>query len=383
MTEIRIPFAKPSIDEDDVAAVVETLWSGWLTSGPNVRGLEAELAEYCGAKYVNAVNSATAAMHLALAAWDIGTGDEVITTPYTFTATASVIVHVGATPVLADIREGDGNIDPEAIERAITPRTRAVIPVHYGGEPCDMDVIMDIAGRNGLKVLEDAAHAVGAFYKGRAIGAIGDATAFSFYANKNMTTAEGGAVATNDEALSERIRVLTLHGMTKDAWNRYDAGGSWKYDIVDFGFKDNLPDLGAALGRAQLRKLDRLIEERTRVAQRYIANLKDEENLILPSFSEESRQAWHLFVVRVRNEQSPVPRDQVIRELAARGIGTSVHFIPLHYHTAYKRLGYWQKGDFPVAERFFEGAISLPMYPDLANEQVDEVCDALREILHP
>jgi len=383
MTEIRIPFAKPSIDEDDVAAVVETLRSGWLTSGPNVRGLEAELAAYCGAKYVNAVNSATAALHLALAAWDIGPGDEVITTPYTFTATGSVIVHVGATPVLADIREGDGNIDPDAIERAITPRTRAVVPVHYGGEPCDMDAIMEIARRNGLKVLEDAAHAVGAFYKGRAIGAIGDATAFSFYANKNMTTAEGGAVATDDEALSERVRVLTLHGMTRDAWNRYDAGGSWKYDIVDFGFKDNLPDLGAALGRTQLRKLDRLIEQRTRVAQRYIANLKDEEHLILPSFSEESRQAWHLFVVRVKNEQSPVPRDQVIRELAARGIGTSVHFIPLHYHTAYKRLSSWQKGDFPVAERFFEGAISLPMYPDLANEQVDEVCEALREILHP
>ncbi len=383
MTEIRIPFAKPSIDEDDVAAVVETLRSGWLTSGPNVRGLEAELAEYCGAKHVNAVNSATAAMHLALAAWEIGRGDEVITTPNTFTATASVIVHVGATPVLADIREGDGNIDPGAIERAITPRTRAVIPVHYGGEPCDMDSIMDIAHRNGLKVLEDAAHAVGAFYKRRAIGAIADATAFSFYANKNMTTAEGGAIATDDEALSERVRLLTLHGMTKDGWNRYGAGGSWRYDIVEFGFKDNLPDLGAALGRVQLRKLDRLIDERTRVAQRYFANLKDEEHIILPSFSEESRQAWHLFVVRVKNEQSPVPRDQVIRELAARGIGASVHFIPLHYHTAYQRLGYWQKGDFPVAERFFEGAISLPMYPDLANEQVDEVCEALRAILHP
>ncbi|MCL4232272.1 MAG: DegT/DnrJ/EryC1/StrS aminotransferase family protein [Dehalococcoidia bacterium] len=383
MAEIRIPFAKPSIDEDDIAAVTETLRSGWLTSGPNVRALEAELGAYCGAKHVNAVNSATAAMHLALAAWDIGPGDEVITTPYTFSATASVIVHVGATPVLADIREGDGNIDPVQIERAITPRTRAIIPVHYGGEPCDMDAIMSIARRHGVKVLEDAAHAVGAFHRGRPIGSISDATAFSFYANKNMTTAEGGALATNDQALSERVRVLTLHGMTKDAWKRYDAGGSWRYDIVEFGFKDNLPDLGAALGRSQLRKLDGLIEERTRVARRYIANLSGEEHLILPTFSEESRQAWHLFVVRVKNEQAPVPRDEVIRQLAARGIGTSVHFIPLHFFTAYQRMGRWRNGDFPVAERFFEGAISLPMYPDLADEQVDEVCAALREILHP
>ncbi len=383
MAELRIPFFRPSIDDIDVEAVAETLRSGWLTSGPNVKELEAEIASYCGATYVNAVNSCTAAMHLCLAAWGIGPGDEVITTVYTFSATATVIVHCGATPVLVDIRDRDFNIDPAAIEQAITPRTKAIIPVHFGGEPCRMDEIMAIARRHNLKVMEDAAHSIGTLYRGRHVGSISDAAAFSFYANKNITTGEGGALATNDEELSERVRVLTLHGMTKDAWNRFDAGGSWRYDIKEFGFKDNLTDLAAALGRTQLKKIERLLDGRARVAARYFENLRDEEHLILPGFDEENRHAWHLFVVRVKNEQSPVQRDDVIRRLAERGIGTSVHYIPLHYHTAYKNLGRWAPGDFPVAEKVFEGAISLPIYPDMTNEEVDYVCNALRDILHP
>jgi dTDP-4-amino-4,6-dideoxygalactose transaminase len=380
MVEIRVPFARPSIDEADVAAVVKSLTSGWLTSGPNVAALETELAEYTGAKFVNAVNSCTAAMHLALRAWDIGPGDEVITTPYTFSATGTVIVHTGATPVFADIRERDANIDPEAIERAITPQTKAIIPVHFAGEPCDMDAICDIARRHGLKVLEDAAHAIGTRYKGTPIGVHGDAVAFSFYANKTMTTGEGGALASDDEEFSNRVRVLTLHGMTRDAWKRYDAGGNWRYDIVEFGQKDNLTDLAGALGRQQLIRLEDFIERRTHAAQRYFANLADEEHIILPHFGEENRTAWHLFVIRIK-ESSPVPRDEVIRRLAERGIQTSVHFIPLHYFTAYQKLGRWQKGDFPIAEHFHEGAISLPMYADLTDEMVDEVSTALREIL--
>jgi len=383
VTEFRIPFFKPSIDEEDIAAVAETLRSGWLTSAGNVRALEEELGRYCNAPFVNAVNSATAAMHLALVAWDVGPGDEVITTPYTFSSTATVVIHTGAMPVFADVREGDFNIDPAQVERAVTPRTKAIIPVHFAGEPCRMDEIMEIARRHGLKVLEDAAHAIGSVYHGRMVGEIGDATAFSFYATKNMTTGEGGALATHDEALSERVRMLTLHGMTRDAWNRYDAGGNWRYDVAAFGFKDNMTDTAAALGRTQLRKLDAGLEARTRTVQRYIANLRDEEHLILPQFDEANRHAWHLFVVRVRNESSPVPRDDVIRQLAERGIGTSVHFIPVHYHSAYERLGRWKRGDFPVAERLFEGAISLPLFPAMTDAQVDEVCGALKEILHP
>jgi dTDP-4-amino-4,6-dideoxygalactose transaminase len=319
-------------------------------------------------------------MHLALAAWRLGPGDEVITTPYTFAATATVIVHVGATPVLADVRDSDANIDPEQIERAITPRTKAIVPVHFAGEPCDMDAILDIARRHDLKVLEDAAHAVGSAYRGRPVGSIGDATAFSFYATKNMTTGEGGALATDDQELSDQVRVLTLHGMTKDAWKRYDAGGSWRYDVGEFGFKDNLTDLAAALGRRQLKKLDAFTEQRTRIAQRYFANLGDEEHLRLPGFSEENRHAWHLFMVRVL-PSSPVGRDDVIRQLAERGIQTSVHFIPIHYHSAYRRLGSWKEGDFPVAEGIFEGAISLPIYPDMTDAEADDVSAALRDVL--
>jgi dTDP-4-amino-4,6-dideoxygalactose transaminase len=382
VAEQRIPFVKVQLDEDDIAAVEGVLRSGWLTTASQVKALEDELSAYTGAKHVNAVNSATAAMHLCLAAWDIGPGDEVITTPYTFTATANVILHCGATPVLVDVREADANLDPELVERAITPRTRVILPVHIAGEPCDLDALLALARPRGIKVLEDAAHAIGSLYRGRAIGSVSDAAAFSFYANKTMTTGEGGALATDDAELSARVRRLTLHGMSRDAYNRYGAGGSWRYDIEEFGFKDNLTDIAAALGREQLKKLEHFIEERTRVAQRYFANLRDEERIILPSFNEEHRHPWHLFMIRISNE-SAVGRDDVIRELAERGIGTSVHFIPLHYHTAYQRLGRWSKGDFPVAEHFFEGEISLPMYPSMTNAEVDEVCQALREILHP
>jgi dTDP-4-amino-4,6-dideoxygalactose transaminase len=380
MSGFRIPFFKPAVDEDDIAAVAEALRSGWLTSGPNVGAFEQELAAACSARHVNAVNSCTAAMHLALAAWGLGPGDEVITTAYTFSATATVIVHTGARPVLVDVREHDVNIDPALVEAAITPRTKAIVPVHFAGEPCDMDALMDIAHQHNLKVLEDAAHAIGSAYHGRPIGSIGDATAFSFYATKNITTGEGGALATGDEQLSERVRQLTLHGMTRDAWRRYDAGGSWRYDVAAFGFKDNLTDMAAALGRSQLRKLDTFIEARSRAVARYFVNLRDEEHLVLPRFDEANRQAWHLFLVRVR-DTAPVGRDDVIRGLAERGIGTSVHFIPLHFHSAYRGLGEWREGDFPVAERVFRGAISLPLFPTMTDAEVDDVCQAIRELL--
>lgn len=380
MAELRIPFFRPSISEEDVAAVAETLRSGWLTSAGNVKALEAELATECGAGFVNAVNSATAALHLCLEAWDIGPGDEVITTPYTFVATATTIIHAGADVVFADVRDHDLNIDPAAVELAITPRTKAIVPVHFAGQPCDMDAIMGIARAHGLKVLEDAAHAIGAAYRGRPIGSIGDATAFSFYATKNMTTGEGGALATNDEQLSERVRRLTLHGMNKDAWNRYGPCGSWRYDITEFGFKDNLTDTAAALGRSQLRRLEQLRQGREAAVQRYFANLRGEEHLQLPGFSEGDTHAWHLFMVRVK-PSAPVQRDEVIVRMAERGIGCSVHFIPVHTFAAYRALGRWREGDFPVAENAFRGAISLPLFPDMTAAEVDIVCEELRAAL--
>ncbi len=378
MTELRIPFFRPSIDDDDVEAVAAALRSGWLTSAGNVRAFEQELAEASGASHVNVVNSATAAMHLALAGWGLGPGDEVITTPYTFVSTATVILHTGASVVFADIRDADFNIDPAAIERAITPRTRAIVPVHFAGEPCQMDEIMALAAAHDLKVLEDAAHAIGSAYRGRPIGSIGDATAFSFYATKNITTGEGGALATDDTDLSDAVRQLTLHGMTRDAWNRYGPGGSWRYDIVNLGFKDNMTDFAAALGRSQLRKIDQLRDGRTRAVTRYFQNLRDDEHLQLPAFDPANQQAWHLFAVRIR-PSAPVQRDEAAKRMAEKGIGVSVHFIPVHTFSAYRELGPWGPGAFPVAENAFRGALSLPLFPSMTEAEVDEVCEALHD----
>ena len=380
MAELRIPFFRPDIDDDDIAAVSETLRGGWLTSGPNVAAFEGELAAFTGAEHAVALNSCTAAMHLALAAWDIGEGDEVITTPYTFASTVSVILQVGATPVLADIRAHDLNIDPEQIARAITPRTKAIMPVHFAGEPCAMDEILEIAAAHGLKVLEDAAHAIGSGYHGRGVGAIGDATAFSFYATKSVTTGEGGALTTDDEALAARVRGLSLHGMTRDAWGRYELGGSWRYDIAELGFKDNLPDPAAALGRSQLRKAERLMAQRAAIVARYRENLAAEAHLRLPEGHPANDHAWHLFVVRVA-PSAPVTRNEVIHALAERGIQTSVHFIPIHHFPAFQRLELWGEEDFPVANAAQAGAISLPLFPAMTVAEVDEVWSVLREIL--
>jgi dTDP-4-amino-4,6-dideoxygalactose transaminase len=243
-----------------------------------------------------------------------------------------------------------------------------------------MDRILEMARPLGIKVLEDAAHAIGTFYNGRPVGTLSDAAAFSFYANKNMTTTEGGALATADEELSNRVRSLTLHGMTRDGYKRYEAGGAWRYDIVEIGYKDNLPDPAAALGRRQLARLEWSIEERTRIARRYIANLRDLDQVVLPWFDERHRHPWHLFVIRVR-DGAPVSRDEAIRLLAERGVQTSVHFIPVHTFTAYQKMGRWREGDFPIAERLSNSVISLPMFPEMTDDDVDYVCEALREAL--
>lgn len=380
MSGFRIPFFRPSITEDDINAAAGSIRSGWVTTGPNAKAFEEELSAYCGAEYVNAVNSCTAALHLALRGWRIGPGDEVITTPYTFVATVTTILHTGATPVFVDVCDDDANINPNMIESAITPQTRAIVPVHFAGLSCDMDKIMDVARANGVKVLEDAAHAIGASYRGRKIGAIGDATAFSFYATKNLTTGEGGALATDDQELSERVRMLTLHGMTRDAWGRYDAGGSWRYDVEELGFKDNLTDYAAALGRRQLLRLDEMTVRRTKIAHRYLNNLAEEEHLILPAGANAEGHAWHLFMIRLR-DGAPIDRESLIRGLSERGIGTSVHFIPVHTFSVFRRMERWSNGDFPVAERIFSGAVSLPLFPDMTEAEVDEVCEVVRVLL--
>ncbi len=375
-----LPYNRPDITEEEIAEVVATLRSGWLTTGPRAARLEQEFAAYTGAAHALALNSATAALHLGLEAAGVSAGDEVITTPLTFAACANVIVHLGAAPVLADVCADDLNIDPEQVERHITPRTKAVMAVHYAGQPCQMDALLDLCRRRGLFLLEDAAHATGAMYRGQMIGALGDATAFSFYATKNLTTGEGGMLTTNRPEVAERARIMTLHGMNRDAWKRYDRGGSWYYEVVAPGYKYNMPDIAAALGQVQLRRLEEMNARRAALAMRLSAALADCEPIQLPDARPEVRHVWHLYVIRIRAEALRIDRARFIEELAARGVSTSVHFIPIHYHPYYREGFGFERGSLPVTEGEYERLISLPLYPTMTEADVDRVADAVRDV---
>lgn len=377
MDELKIPYCLPEIGEEEIAEVVDTLRSGWLTMGPKTITFEEQIAAYTGAKYAVAVNSCTAALHLSLLAYGIGPGDEVITSPYTFASTGNVIVHSGARPVFADIQRDTFNIDPEKINEAITPKTKAIIPVHFAGQPCDMKEIQEIADDHNLVVIEDAAHAIGAEYHGKKIGSLSDATCFSFYATKNMTTGEGGAVTTDDQKIADKMRILRLHGISKDAWKRYSAQGSWYYEIEECGWKYNMTDIQAALGIYQLRKLDGFVETRRKYAEMYSAGLRDLEGLVTPLEKEGRKHVYHLYPVLV-NEMD---RGDFIREMAEMGIGCSVHFIPLHQHPFYRGTFGFKKGDFPNAEGVYEREVSLPLYPKMGMTEVAYVMECVSEIL--
>jgi dTDP-4-amino-4,6-dideoxygalactose transaminase len=374
-----IPFHLPSIGDEEIQEVEATLRSGWLTTGPRTAQFEKDFCEYVRAPHAIAVNSCTAGLHVALAALGIGPGDEVITTPNTFCATIHTILHVNARPVLADVGL-DGNIDPEAIAKAITPRTRAIIPVHLAGLPCHMNPIWDLARRHNLHVIEDAAHAVGTHYRGRPIGdGESDAVVFSFYPTKNITTGEGGMIATASESLAARMRILTLHGMSRDAWNRYTASGRWYYEVVDTGFKYNMMDIQAALGIQQLRKLESFIETRTRYAQIYNQAFSGIEGLDLPADPADIRHSWHLYILRISAEQLSISRENFIEELRGRGVGTSVHFIPIPLHPYFAGLGLADRA-CPRAIDQYSRSISLPLYPAMTEEQVHYVADTVKEI---
>jgi dTDP-4-amino-4,6-dideoxygalactose transaminase len=328
------------------------------------------------------LNSCTAALHLSLVALGIGPGDEVITTPLTFCATVNSILHVGAKPVLADVGE-DGNIDPREIEKRITPRTRALLPVHLAGLPCDMNAIWDLASRHGLKVIEDAAHAVGTFYKNEHLGGASsrsDTVTYSFYATKNLTTGEGGMVTCNDPILASRLRRLALHGIARDAWKRYRQDGSWFYEVVEPGFKYNLGDLQSAIGIQQLRKLERFIAVRTKHAALYRELLGDIEELELPEDAVDGRHAWHLFMLRLRTEKLRISRNEFIERLRAHNIGTSVHFIPIPLHPFFANSVEMRNAS-PSAIALYHRLISLPLYPSLTEEQIHRVCGAVRRIV--
>jgi perosamine synthetase len=376
-----VPFYRPDIGEEEIAAVVETLRSGWLTVGPRTQEFEEEFARAIGAPYAVAVSSCTAALHLALDALDLEPGDEVITSTLTFAATGATIVHSGARPVLVDCTRDTLNIDPEDVARKVTDRTRAIVPVHFAGQPAPMDPVLAVAARHRLRVVEDAAHALPASYRGRSIGTMGDLTAFSFYATKNLTTGEGGMITLADPMLADRLRSRRLHGMSRDAWRRYSAQGSWRYDVSYPGFKYNMTDVAAAMGLVQLRRLPDLYRRRQQIVALYGELLGDRPDLEPLAVLPEAQHAWHLYVVRIRPEQLRIDRDALIEQLKAAGVGTAVHYIPLHLHSFYRDAFGYRPADFPLATAAAETILSLPLFTLMSDDDVRYVATTLRRLL--
>lgn len=369
--KMQIPFHKPYITEEEISEVVDSLKSGWLTMGPKTIEFENRFRDYIFGKdngFAISFNSATAALHIALKAIGLKEGDEVILPTNTFIATAEVVTYFNAIPVLCDIEEDTHNIDVSKIEGLITKRTKAIIPVHFGGQPCDMDEIMEIAKKYNLKVIEDAAHALPASYKGRKIGTIGEITCFSFYATKTLCTGEGGMATTKDERYARILKINRLHGIDRDAWDRYTLKGSWYYEVVDNGYKYNTTDINAALGIAQLKKLKWMWQRREEIAKRYTEIFQDTK-IIPPVVKPDRVTAWHLYVIKVDN------RDELIEKLRDDGIGTSVHFIPIHKHPFYRKKYGYRDEDFPIANKVFSMSLSLPIYPGLRNEEVDYIAE--------
>jgi dTDP-4-amino-4,6-dideoxygalactose transaminase len=376
-----LPFSQPFIGNKEIEEVVSTLRSGWITTGPKAQEFERKFSEYVDSKYAVAVNSCTAALHLALEALGIDKNDEVITTTFTFASTVNVIIYQNAKPVLVDIKEDTYNIDPDKISEAITSKTKAIIPVHYGGQPCDMDLILKIAKENNVAVIEDAAHAVGSEFKGKKIGSISDITCFSFYPTKNITTIEGGMITTNSKELAEKTRILSLHGMSRDAWKRYSSNGSWFYEIEYPGYKYNMTDIQASLGLVQLERIDDFYRIREKQAEIYLKAFKNTPEIITPKISKNVKHTWHLFPIQLNLDLLKIDRARFIEALKAENIGSSVHFIPVHLHPFYAKTFGFKKGDFPVAEKVYNRIVSLPIYPKMTAKDVNDVILAVRKIL--
>jgi perosamine synthetase len=384
---VYLPFAKPSITDRERQAVLDVLDSGWLTTGPQSRRFEEEFAAKVGVRHAIALNSATAALHLALEAIGVGPGDEVIVPTWTFAASAEVVVYQGAKPVLVDVDRRTLNATPEAVLAAVTPQTRAVIAVHLGGMPVEIERLVDALESRSIPVVEDTAHAfpsrVGGA-SGRYAGTFGKAGAYSFYATKTITTGEGGMLVTDDDAIAKRARVMSLHGISHDAWNRYTATGSWYYEIEDAGYKYNMTDIAAALGSVQLERADELLAARRAIASTYTNRFLGStvaDLLELPADAADGSHAWHLYIVRLELDRLSLDRAAVIERLRAAGVGTSVHFIPLHLHPYYRTRWDTRPSDHPVATREYERVISLPIWPGMRDVDVDRVVDAMASIL--
>ena len=375
-------FHKPFISEDEVDEIVDTVRSGWLSMGPKTIRFENKYSEYIGVQNSIAVSSWTAAGHLTLEAFGIKAGDEVIVPTMTFPATAEIVCYFGAKPVIVDVEKDTLNMSPEIIEKAITSKTKAIIPVHYAGQPCDLDEIHDLARKHNLKVLEDAAHALPATYKGVKIGSLSDVTCFSFYATKTLSTGEGGMICTNDEEIAERCKIMRLHGINRDAWKRYTDSGSWYYEVVAPGYKYNFTDLQASLGLPQLKKVDTMWKSRQNIAAKYTALLKDLDTIELHTVKPDRESSWHLFPIRLHLNRLTKNRAQIINELREENIGVGVHFMPVHQHLYYKETFNLSNKDYPVASSVFPRLLSLPIYPGMTDENVDRVIDIIVDTLN-
>jgi dTDP-4-amino-4,6-dideoxygalactose transaminase len=383
--EVPLPFAYPDLDGSELREIEQVLQSGWLTTGQKVVRFEEEFRQVVGASHALAVNSCTAALHLALEAAGVASGDEVITSPYTFAATAEVILYLGACPVFVDVDPVSLNIDPAGVEAAITERTRALVPVHFAGHPTDLDPLYELSRKYGLAMVEDAAHALPARYKGRMIGADSGLdrhlVCFSFYPTKTMTTGEGGMVCTGNAELAERCRLMSLHGISKDAWKRYTTEGSWSYDILAPGYKYNLTDVAAAIGLAQLPRLHAMRDSRAAIARRYDQAFGDCAALETPRADPLCHHSWHLYPLRLRAERLSIDRAAFIEELRMRNICASVHFAPLHLHSFYRERYGYRADDFPVAHREYQREVSLPIYSAMSADDVEDVVSAVLQIV--
>jgi len=376
-----LPYGTQWLGKEEIDEVVDSLKSNWITTGPKMRLFEEKFKNYIGSKFTVAVNSGTAALHISTSTINIQPGDEVITTPLTFVASANCIVYRGGTPIFADIKKDTYNIDPNEIKKKITSKTKAIIPVHLTGQPCDMDEILEIADEHDLYVIEDAAHAIDAEYKGRKIGTLGDLTIFSFHPVKNITTAEGGMVTTNDDDFYEKLLMFRTHGISKDAEKRFGKSGGYYYDMRYLGFRYNLSELHAALGIHQLKKLKSFQKRRREIVEIYNKEFQDFDEIIIPYKKDNVKHSWHLYIIQLEIEKLRVDRDYIFKALREENIGVNVHYIPVHYHSYYQKKFGLKKSILPNVEWLFPRILTIPLFPKMTNDDVYDVINALDKII--
>jgi len=375
--EKTIPYGHQWIDEKDIKEVIKVLKGDWITQGPKVEEFEKAVAKYCGVKYAVAVSSGTAALHAAYTVAGIGQGDEVITTPLTFAATANAVVYCGGKPVFVDVESDTLNINPELVEGLITPKTKAIAPVDFAGRPCDYDEILKIAKENNLLIIEDAAHSLGSEYKGKKVGSFSDMTVLSFHPVKTITTGEGGMVLTNNKEFYERMKTFRQHGIVKKP-----EIGKWYYEIENLGYNYRLTDFQSALGISQLKKADKFIKRRRQIVEKYNRAFEGIEEIIIPAEEKYAKSAWHIYVVQFVLERLKAGRKEIFEALQREGIGVQVHYLPVHMHPFYKNNFGYKLGDFPIAEKYYERAITLPLFPKMANRDINKVIKVVRETIN-